>query len=165
MRPDGRAPRVKANLRREDPREEQPEPEERTLAPFVEQFFASPSSPKPFIFTVSSQYSPKLTKLTKNSKLPPPGFPRASPPWSRHPAHLCSRGGRILPANDPAADHDGCHGLAAAQVEGAGTEQLPSAASERGQAEDQVPWEKPGCCEEHRAFFRHRAGTNIRPNP
>ena len=63
MRPDGRAPRVKANLRREDPREEQPEPEERTLAPFVEQFFASPSSPKPFIFTVSSQYSPKLTKL------------------------------------------------------------------------------------------------------
>ena len=70
MRPDGRAPRVKANLRREDPREEQPEPEERTLAPFVEQFFASPSSPKPFIFTVSSQYSPKLTKLTKNSKLP-----------------------------------------------------------------------------------------------
>ena len=51
---------MKANLRREDPREEtreetrEEEPEQRTLAPFVEQFFASPSSPKPFIFTVSS---------------------------------------------------------------------------------------------------------------
>ena len=153
---------MKANLRREDPREEQPEPEERTLAPFVEQFFASPSSPKPFIFTVSSQYSPNSPKL---KILPLPGFPRASPPWSGHPAHLCSRGGRLLPANDPAADHDGCHGPAAAQVPRAGTEQLPSAASERGQAEDQVPWEKPGRCEEHRAFFRHRAGTYIRPNP
>ena len=49
VRPDGRAPRVKANLRREEEREE---PEQRTLAPFVEQFFGSPSSPKPFIFTV-----------------------------------------------------------------------------------------------------------------
>ena len=75
MRPDGRAPRVKANLRREDPREEQPEPEERTLAPFVEQFFASPSSPKPFIFTVSSQYSPKLTKLTKTQNCHNQGSP------------------------------------------------------------------------------------------
>jgi len=65
VRPDGRAPRVKANLRREDPREEvreelrgevrEEEPEERTLAPFVEQFFASPSSPKPFIFTGSPE--------------------------------------------------------------------------------------------------------------
>ena len=77
VRPDGRAPRVKANLRREDPREElreevrgelreevrEEEPEERTLAPFVEQFFASPSSPKPFIFTVSSFFFLESTRL------------------------------------------------------------------------------------------------------
>ena len=69
VRPDGRAPRVKANLRREDPREElrgevrEEEPEERTLAPFVEQFFASPSSPKPFIFTVSSFFFFESTRL------------------------------------------------------------------------------------------------------
>ena len=70
VRPDGRAPRVKANLRREDPREEvreevreEEEPEQRTLAPFVEQFFASPSSPKPFIFTVSSSFFFESTRL------------------------------------------------------------------------------------------------------
>ena len=66
VRPDGRAPRVKANLRREDPREEvreEEETEERTLAPFVEQFFASPSSPKPFIFTVSSSFFFESTRL------------------------------------------------------------------------------------------------------
>ena len=70
VRPDGRAPRVKANLRREDPREEvreevreEEETEERTLAPFVEQFFASPSSPKPFIFTVSSFFFFESTRL------------------------------------------------------------------------------------------------------
>jgi len=59
VRPDGRAPRVKANLRRDEAREDsqqrEEEPEQRTLAPFVEQFFASPSSPKPFIFTGSPE--------------------------------------------------------------------------------------------------------------
>lgn len=61
VRPDGRAPRVKANLRREQEQwqdqEQEEDEEEHTLAPFVEEFFASPSSPKPFIFTVSSHLS------------------------------------------------------------------------------------------------------------
>ena len=55
---------MKANLRREEIREE--EPEQRTLAPFVEQFFASPSSPKPFIFTVGSSFFLETT-VSKNS--------------------------------------------------------------------------------------------------
>ena len=99
MRPDGRAPRVKANLRREDSREEQPEPEERTLAPFVEQFFASPSSPKPFIFTVSSQYSPKLTILkipTTRVHLSLASVERTpcSPPLPRRKNPSCQRSSR-----------------------------------------------------------------------
>ena len=53
VRPDGRAPRVKANQRNSGFSREQEQEEQSTLSPFVEQFFASPSSPKPFIFTVS----------------------------------------------------------------------------------------------------------------
>ena len=70
VRPDGRAPRVKANLRREEEREE---PEQRTLAPFVEQFFGSPSSPKPFIFTVvpASPTRESPSPLTPRALRPP----------------------------------------------------------------------------------------------
>lgn len=46
VRPDGRPPRVKADKLRA----EQNKGEFTTLEPFVDQFFASPSSPKPFIF-------------------------------------------------------------------------------------------------------------------
>jgi len=46
VRPDGRPPRVKANKLRA----EQNKGEFTTVEPFVDHFFASPSSPKPFIF-------------------------------------------------------------------------------------------------------------------
>jgi len=46
VRPDGRPPRVKADRLRA----EQNKGETTTLEPFIEKFFASPSSPKPFIF-------------------------------------------------------------------------------------------------------------------
>jgi len=46
VRPDGREPRVKADLLADL----QNHPETTTLQPFIETFFASPSSPKPFIF-------------------------------------------------------------------------------------------------------------------
>ncbi len=56
VKPDGREPRVKSDLRAEIPRA--PQPETTTELPeieveeeaFLESFFASPSSPKPFIF-------------------------------------------------------------------------------------------------------------------
>jgi hypothetical protein len=46
VRPDGRSPRVKSNILSEH----QNRPETTTLEPFIEQFFASPSSPQPFVF-------------------------------------------------------------------------------------------------------------------
>jgi len=46
VRPDGRSPRVKSNILSE----QQNRPETTTLEPFIEQFFASPSSPQPFVF-------------------------------------------------------------------------------------------------------------------
>ena len=49
VKPDGREPRVKSDLRAEIPRAS-PAEETTTLEPFIEKFFASPSSPKPFIF-------------------------------------------------------------------------------------------------------------------
>jgi len=46
VRPDGRHPRVKSNIWAD----QQNRPETTTLQPFIEQFFASPSSPQPFVF-------------------------------------------------------------------------------------------------------------------
>merc|ERR1711892_1444583 len=46
VRPDGRHPRVKSNIWADQLNK----PETTTLEPFIEQFFASPSSPQPFVF-------------------------------------------------------------------------------------------------------------------
>ena len=46
VRPDGRVPRVKGDLLAEI----QNNPETTTIPPFIDAFFASPSSPKPFLF-------------------------------------------------------------------------------------------------------------------
>lgn len=54
VRPDGRSPRVKSNILSE----QQNRPETTTLEPFIEQFFASPSSPQPFVFKGSPTLRP-----------------------------------------------------------------------------------------------------------
>lgn len=54
VRPDGRSPRVKSNIWSE----QQNRPETTTLQPFIEQFFASPSSPQPFVFKGSPTLRP-----------------------------------------------------------------------------------------------------------
>ena len=51
LRPDGRAPRVKSDIYAEHPnRHELTTTTSTTPEPFIEPFFASPSSPQPFIF-------------------------------------------------------------------------------------------------------------------
>ena len=50
LRPDGRTPRVKSNIFAVQTNNRAAEHETTTPEPFVEPFFASPSSPQPFIF-------------------------------------------------------------------------------------------------------------------
>ena len=153
MRPDGRAPRVKANLRREEIREE--EPEQRTLAPFVEQFFASPSSPKPFIFTVGSSFFLETT-VSKNSRShsqPQSGFPRTTSPRCGHAAHRRPRG--VFPSNRPTGlDLRPCHRPPAPRVSRAKLE-LPSETSKRSEtaAEVKIPGQESGGGEKHGALL------------
>jgi len=75
VRPDGRSPRVKSNILSE----QQNRPETTTLEPFIEQFFASPSSPQPFVFRGSptprpfgsaSTSQPFFIPTVKSSSIP-----------------------------------------------------------------------------------------------
>ena len=75
VRPDGREPRVKADLLAEI----QHKPETLTVQPFIETFFASPSSPKPFIFRGSPTPQPFGNDLFGSPSSPQPFIFRGSP--------------------------------------------------------------------------------------
>jgi len=70
VRPDGRTPRVKSNIWSE----QQNRPETTTLQPFVEEFFASPSSPQPFVFKGSPTPRPFEGELFGSASTVQPFF-------------------------------------------------------------------------------------------